>query len=577
MSNSTEISGDSITFKSTNGSTIGKIKATKYTNHPVIGAASIISFEGQTANSSLPIKRLHSTPTTPSYSNNTLSLDLSSSNSFHIDLSGSLSTVQLSNPSIGQSGVFVFKHTISSTYSLTWSFSAGTLEWVGGSNPTFSTESGKYDIVKFYCPTSTFIILSFFSTSSSLLIYDDVVPTKSTSTEFVVSALNNSLTAKLYIDQLPQPSLTLYRGVTYTFNLSYESNAYNVFDLSSTSDGIHNSGSSFTTGVTVSGSRGVNGVITFVVPTDAPSTLYYFDINRPNAGGSITITWQQPDSPSQANTFVLSNISGWEINNSLISAQTITLDRGTTYTFDQSHGSNAGYTLSIQDSVSGSSLGTYSGTAGVDGSLVVEITNDLSSAVTLIVTGPSTIGTASIIPSMTSSGTITLDTIGPVITTTNVLTELPLYADTTNLNSILLNQVTSDNANDTLAISSSTIDTTSAGTYSVTFSSTDVANNTTTSSHSITVLGNVLLKDTAGPTFTTTNLPASAVAGASTLYEINQSLLSNISASDTNSTLNISISSNTIDPNTAGTYSVVFSTTDLAGNTSTHTHTFTII
>jgi plastocyanin len=64
------------------------------------------------------------------------------------------------------------------------------------------------------------------------------------------------------------PTLTLTEGQTYTFNVNASGHPFWIKTVSSTG-----TGNSYNSGVTNNGTD--NGTITFVVPYDAPSTLYY--------------------------------------------------------------------------------------------------------------------------------------------------------------------------------------------------------------------------------------------------------------------------------------------------------------
>ena len=109
---------------------------------------------------------------------------------------------------------------------------------------------------------------------------------------FTASTLNRTVTVvsvggsnKYFIDGVQQDTLELLEGNTYIF--AYPSG--HPFKFSTTSDGTHNSGSEYTTGVTHNSSTQV----TIVVATNAP-TLYYYCSSHSGMGG-------------QANTPVPSN------------------------------------------------------------------------------------------------------------------------------------------------------------------------------------------------------------------------------------------------------------------------------
>jgi hypothetical protein len=85
------------------------------------------------------------------------------------------------------------------------------------------------------------------------------------------------------IDYLPNPALTLVRGNTYTFTLSL-SGVFPFYIKTIASLGNVNT---YDTGVTNNGA--VTGTVTFVVPQDAPDTLYYSSSTEFNMRGTINI------------------------------------------------------------------------------------------------------------------------------------------------------------------------------------------------------------------------------------------------------------------------------------------------
>ena len=89
---------------------------------------------------------------------------------------------------------------------------------------------------------------------------------------------------KYFIDGVQQATLTLYEGTTYTFNVNAITHP---FCLSETINGTQNGGSVYETGVTGDGTD--NGTVTFIVPVNAPSTLYYYCSVHSNMGGQINI------------------------------------------------------------------------------------------------------------------------------------------------------------------------------------------------------------------------------------------------------------------------------------------------
>lgn len=78
------------------------------------------------------------------------------------------------------------------------------------------------------------------------------------------------------------PAITLYRGATYTFTLNATGHPFWIKHTSSTG-----TGNAYTNGVT---NNGVDvGTITFVVPLDAPNTLYYNCQFHAGMAGTFTI------------------------------------------------------------------------------------------------------------------------------------------------------------------------------------------------------------------------------------------------------------------------------------------------
>ena len=92
--------------------------------------------------------------------------------------------------------------------------------------------------------------------------------------------------SKYYIDGIQTKSLILKKGYTYYFDSTDSTTNNHPLFIGTTSSG----GSytyEYTSGVT--NSRTTNGTLTFVVPSDSPSTLYYNCGNHVSMGGSITI------------------------------------------------------------------------------------------------------------------------------------------------------------------------------------------------------------------------------------------------------------------------------------------------
>jgi hypothetical protein len=78
------------------------------------------------------------------------------------------------------------------------------------------------------------------------------------------------------------PTITLTRGQTYTFNVSASGHPFYIMSVQGT-----NIGNAFNTGVTGNGAS--FGTVTFTVPAGAPSTLYYDCSVHSAMTGVITI------------------------------------------------------------------------------------------------------------------------------------------------------------------------------------------------------------------------------------------------------------------------------------------------
>ena len=85
------------------------------------------------------------------------------------------------------------------------------------------------------------------------------------------------------IDYQPNPALTLARGNTYVFNLNLNGN-YPFWIKTAATTGV---GDAYNSGVSRNGA--LIGLVTFVVPQDAPDTLYYASQTEANMQGVLNI------------------------------------------------------------------------------------------------------------------------------------------------------------------------------------------------------------------------------------------------------------------------------------------------
>ena len=110
------------------------------------------------------------------------------------------------------------------------------------------------------------------------------------SLDIVADALEDEITftvtaatGKFIIDGVDKPALTLYKGWTYTFDVSDASNANHPLRFSS-------GGSAYNTGVTVTGTQGQAGAkVQLVVPESQPTSFAYYCTNHSGMGNTITV------------------------------------------------------------------------------------------------------------------------------------------------------------------------------------------------------------------------------------------------------------------------------------------------
>jgi hypothetical protein len=106
--------------------------------------------------------------------------------------------------------------------------------------------------------------------------------------ETVNYRVRNAGISAYQIDAQSNPTLTLARGNTYVFNL----NLTGAFPFWIKTTATTGRGDAYNSGVTRNGSS--SGLVTFVVPQDAPDTLYYAAENQPNMQGQLNIVNSTP-------------------------------------------------------------------------------------------------------------------------------------------------------------------------------------------------------------------------------------------------------------------------------------------
>ena len=101
--------------------------------------------------------------------------------------------------------------------------------------------------------------------------------------ETVNYRVSNAGTSSYVIDSQNNPVLTLTRGNTYVFTMNLDG-VYPFFIKTAPTTGL---GNVYNSGVTNNGAT--VGQVTFVVPQDAPDTLYYASSTQSNMRGTITV------------------------------------------------------------------------------------------------------------------------------------------------------------------------------------------------------------------------------------------------------------------------------------------------
>lgn len=110
----------------------------------------------------------------------------------------------------------------------------------------------------------------------------------------------------------PNPTITLYRGQTYVFNVNAPKNSFYIRSAADVG-----ASANYTKGVTNSGTE--NGKVTFVVPLDAPDILYYQSNQEPTRHGRFLI--DNVESNSKIN-----------VTNEVIGKETYTSSNGVVFT-----------------------------------------------------------------------------------------------------------------------------------------------------------------------------------------------------------------------------------------------------
>jgi len=112
---------------------------------------------------------------------------------------------------------------------------------------------------------------------------------RSTTFKYTVTVVSSGGN-KYAIDGNTQQYVVLFPGCTYEFNQDDSTNGSHPLRFSETSDGTHNSGSEYTTGVTTSGTPGSATAFTKIeVTSSTPYRLYYYCSSHSGMGGLVNV------------------------------------------------------------------------------------------------------------------------------------------------------------------------------------------------------------------------------------------------------------------------------------------------
>ena len=155
---------------------------------------------------------------------------------------------------------------------------SGKIPYIKSDNTFGDSEMSYNDVTDVTSLSSNLTVTG--TTTSNVVLAGGYV-NESTAQYFTVTAV----TGILIIDGVNQPVLTLYRGVTYRFDYSDSSNASHPLRISTTSEGEE-----YNIGYSSFGNRGTAGAyIQFIVPMEAPDTMYYNCETHPGMGNTINI------------------------------------------------------------------------------------------------------------------------------------------------------------------------------------------------------------------------------------------------------------------------------------------------
>jgi len=151
-----------INFRNSNNTlTYASILASKITGSNIPTDAGILDFTGKTTADPCYLKNARLLPNFLA-GTSTLTLNILLNNNHHITTSVNITTINLTNQVMGQSGHIIIKNSSALAHSVAWQVNSNTgyVKWQGGTAPTLSTTASSYDIISYYCFSTTEVLFA---------------------------------------------------------------------------------------------------------------------------------------------------------------------------------------------------------------------------------------------------------------------------------------------------------------------------------------------------------------------------------------------------------------------------------
>jgi collagen type VII alpha len=105
-----------------------------------------------------------------------------------------------------------------------------------------------------------------------------------------VTVSNATGSTHFYLNGAFKDGITVFRGFTYYFDQASSSTSGHQIYIATAAGGA--GANNYSSGQSYSGAAGTNGILTFTVPHNAPSNLYYECASHSSMGGTISVTSQ---------------------------------------------------------------------------------------------------------------------------------------------------------------------------------------------------------------------------------------------------------------------------------------------